>query len=333
MCVHVYVKANPSAPIEIEVQGEAAVAGTAAAPVVFTSSGTLTSSSPAAPGDWTYFRLTGTGNSSNNGSVKYVRIEYGGDRAFRLSNVGAATQIDYVQVFKSSGQGVMITEGNAGAKHLVTTDCEGGSYRLGDTYSGNLQFLISVNTEYFDENDDFTIREDASPVISNVTMLGAGPDLDDDTHGMRMRANAKPKVYNTIVAEFPRRGLRGNDNLTVTDMNGTAVFAYSFVFDVPKHPYRELAVPFAGTFDAVTGARLTNPFFNNVTNLLDGDFELDKIAGIGINDFIPDAAQSSAFNPSSLGAFFSSADYVGAVKDANGDWTKGWVKNPDGSLR
>lgn len=331
--VHVYMKASPDDPIGIQVLGEANIEGTASDPVVFTSSGTLTPATPAAPGDWKEFRLEGTGDDSNNGLVKYIRIEYGADRAFRLSDVGAATQIDYVQVFKSSGEGIMITDGNAGLKHIVATDCEGGSYRLGDAYSGSMQFIVSVNSVYFNENDDFTIREEASPILSNVTLLGPGEDVDN-THGLRMRADAKPKVYNAVIAEFPRRGVRAQDNVAVTDLGGTAVLAYSYVFDVDHDAFKDNAAGFAGTFDPVTGERATNPFFNNAGSLRDdGDYELEPIAGISTGDFVPDAETSSDFDPSTLGSFFTNAAYAGAVRNADEDWTKGWVKNPDGSLR
>lgn len=330
--VHLYMNADSEFPSGIDIQGEANMVGTATAPIVLTSSNALKSDKTAEAGDWSEFRLSGSGASSNNGIVSYVRLEYGDDRVFRLSDVGSATKIDHVQVFKSVGEGVMITNGNANLKYIVATDCQGGSYRLGDVYKGNIQFIISVNSKYFGDNDDFTIREDAAPVIANATVLGAGTELEDDTQGMRFRANAAPKVYNTIVAGFPRRGLRAGDNVTITDMNGAAVFAHSYVFDVPKDPYRDLAVAFAGTFDA-EGNRTANPFNNNVTHKLSSDFTLETIAGIGVMDFIPDAEKTSTFNPSSLGSFFESAAFVGAVKDAAGDWTKGWVKNPDGTVR
>ncbi|RNC63688.1 hypothetical protein D7D25_15210 [Proteiniphilum sp. X52] len=330
--VWLYMNAGAQFPAGIEIGGEAYIQGTAVDPVVMTSSRVLTPDNPAEPGDWSVFRLTGTGESSNNGKVSYLRIEYGGDRAFRLSDVGEATEIDHVQVYKSEGEGFMITDGNAGLKYIVATDCKGGSYRLGDKYAGKMQFVVSVNSEYFAENDDFAIREDAAPVISNVTLLGAGSGLGKNTHGMRMRANAAPKVYNAVIAEFPRRGLRAADNVEITDLDGRAVFAYSYIFNVPRDPFRDLAKAFAGTFNA-DGTIATNPFHNNVTNLTGGNYTLKSIPGIGIADFVPDAEQASEFNPTSLGSFFAAAPFVGAVKNSNEDWTKGWVKNPDGSIR
>lgn len=329
--VQVYMNADAPDAVGIEIAGEADIAGTADNPVVITSSKLLSDASSVVAGDWGRFALTGTGASSNNGKVSYLRLEYGGDRAFRLSGVGAATRIDHIQVYRSTGEGFMITDGNVQLQYLVATDCRGGSYRLGDKYEGKMQFVVSVSSERFAENDDFAIREDAAPVISNVTLLGPGESVAN-THGMRMRANAAPKVYNAVIAGFPRRGLRAQDNVTITDLSGTAVFAYSYIFNVKTDPYRDLASAFAGTFDA-GGNRTANPFFNNATAKSGKNFVLESIAGIGVNDFIPDAEKTSDFNPKTLDAFFSDAPFAGAVKNEAGDWTKGWVKNPDGSIR
>ncbi len=330
--VQVYMNAEAATAVTLEIAGEANISGTVTNPVVMTSSKILTDPTSAEAGDWSRFTLKGSGTTSNNGKISYLRLEYGGDRVFRLMDVGATTQIDHIQVFHSTGEGFMITDGSAQLKYLVATDCQGGSYRLGEKYAGKIQFAISVNSSRFGENDDFTIREDAAPTIANITLLGAGEDVSN-THGMRMRANAAPKVYNSIIAQFPRRGLRADDNVAITDLTGSAVFAYSYVFNVKTDPYRGLATAFAGTFNATDGTIQTNPFYNNVISFLDKKYTLKTIDGIGVTDFIPTTEQACEFNPSSLDAFFTSAPYVGAIKDASDDWTKGWVKNPDGSVR
>ena len=54
-------------------------------------------------------------------------------------------------------------------------------------------------------------------------------------------------------------------------------------------------------------------------------------AGIGVNDFVPDAAIMSTFDPTTLGGTFSAGSYVGAVGTT--DWTLGWTLNADGSER
>jgi hypothetical protein len=50
-------------------------------------------------------------------------------------------------------------------------------------------------------------------------------------------------------------------------------------------------------------------------------------------DFVPDAAPSTSFDPSTIDSFFQSVSFAGAVENAANDWTTGWVKNPDGTIR
>lgn len=330
--VQVYMNAEAKEKVSINVSGTAKISGTVTNPVVITSSKVLSDASKASAGDWGRFALIGAGAKSDNGKISYLRLEYGGDRVFRLSDVGSKTQISHIQVFNSEGEGFMITDGNAQLKYLVATDCRGGSYRLGEKYEGKIQFAISVNSARFDENDDFVIREEASPVIANITLLGAGKDTDK-TNGMRMRAKAAPKVYNSVIANFPRRGLRAGDDVNITDLKGSAVFAYSYIFDVETDAFRGDAQKFAGTFNIENGNIETNPFYNNAVNFKDKIYTLKAIAGIGVADFVPDVEQTSEFNPASLDTFFTSVTYVGAIKNGSEDWTKGWVKNPDNSVR
>jgi hypothetical protein len=331
--VEVYLKAGntPITDIIIREGAQADVRGTAQNPVVFTSEKTLTGDPGA--GDWGWFNLRGQGPGSNSGTVEYLRMEYGGVRNFRLQNVGNGTTIRYIQVFKTSGEGIMPTDGDVNMRYLVATDCAAGGFRIGDAYSGNIQFGIAMISQTFEDNSEVEIRESSSARLSNFSVIGPGSDAPN-TSGIRMRAASSGKVYNSVIASFPRRGLRLNDNIEVTDLNGPTVFAYSFIFDVPTDPYRDDTAngnPFRGFIDS--NGEFQNPFFNNVTGLEGNTPTLLSIAGIGPVDFIPDATQASEFDPSSLGSAFVSAPFVGAVENSANDWTIGWVKNPDGSIR
>ena len=316
--------------IVINEGAEAEIIGSAENPVVFTSVNVLTDSQDS--GDWGVFNIRGTGDGSNSGTYSYIRFEYGNARNFRLQNVGSGTTIHHIQVFRAAGEGIMPTNGDVNMSYLVTTDCEGGGFRIGDAYSGNLQFGISLISQTWDDNSEMDIRETASPTISNFTVIGPGMDAEN-TSGIRMRAASSGKIYNTIIADFPRRGLRLNDNVNISDLNGETIFAYSFIFNVDSDPYRDDTSngnPFRGFID--DQGVFQNPFFNNVTGL-DGNAPiLTEIPGIETNSFIPTTAQVSEFNPSTITGF-SSAAFVGAVQNAASDWTAGWVKNPDGSIR
>ncbi|WP_304518259.1 hypothetical protein [Cecembia rubra] len=309
----------------------AQILGTSQNPVVFTSSNTLTGTEDS--GDWGVFNIRGNGGNSNSGTFRYIRFEYGNARNFRLQNVGSGTTIDHIQVFRAAGEGIMSTDGTVNMQYLVTTDCEGGGFRLGDAYSGNIQFGISIISRTWGDNSEVEIRESASPTLSNFTVIGPGSS-SANTSAIRFRSVSRGKMYNTIVASFPRRGVRLNENVNVSDLEGETVFAHSFVFEVPNEPFRDDRSggtnPFIGFVDAE--GVFQNPFFNNVTGIEGGQPVLTSIAGIGNGSFVPSEAQSSAFNPSNLSGF-SAAPYVGAVQNAANDWTRGWVKNPDGSIR
>ncbi|SIT10293.1 hypothetical protein SAMN05421761_11682 [Belliella pelovolcani] len=330
--VNVYI-ASPNGTltdIVINDGASAEIIGTAQNPVVFTSANTLTDTEDS--GDWGVFNIRGSGGTSDSGTYQFIRFEYGNARNFRLQNVGSGTTIDHIQVFRAAGEGIMPTDGTVNMSYLVTTDCEGGGFRIGDAYAGNMQFGIAMISRTWGDNSEIDIRETSSPVLANFTVIGPGSDASN-TSGIRLRANSSGKVYNSIIADFPRRGLRLNDNVNITDLEGETVFAYSFIFNVPTDPYRDDTSngnPFRGFVDG--DGVFQNPFFNNVTGLEGGQPILTSIAGIGTNSFIPTSAQTSQFNPSSISGF-SSAAFVGAVQNSSNDWTSGWVKNPDGSIR
>lgn len=336
--VKVYLGTTGTVKRSINVLGQVNIQGTATNPVVFTSDKVLQPGATPAPGDWIQFRIQGTGPGSNSGIIRYLRIEYSGsDRGFRLVNVGSGTSISYVQVYKSVTEGFMPTNGDVNLSYVVCTDCNGGSFRLGDNYTGNIQFAIAVSTtRTVADADDFTIRETAASQIANITLVGPGSDNAVNVHGVRFRATSQGKMYNAIVAGYPRRGVRLNENVVTDDINGPTVFAYSYVFDVTTDSYRDDRAggtnPFRGS---IVNDEFVNPYFNNVTGLDGSTPILSTIAGIGVNDFVPNNEQASSFNPSSLGSFFVSAPFVGAIRDNNptNDWTRGWVKNPDGSIR
>jgi hypothetical protein len=320
-------------PVSVVIDNaEAEIVGTSTEPIVMTSDKVLRGTAPE-PGDWGIFNIRGGGAGTSQGRIQYLRLEYPTARAFRLQNVGDGTEISYVQVYYANGEGFMPTDGNVNMSHLVATNCRGGGFRLGDEYSGNIQYLIAVTSEASEEADDLSIRENSTATVSNATFIGPGADYPQNTHGIRLRASSQGKVYNTIVAEYPRRGVRGTDEIQVTDINGPTVFAHSYVFNVGNDPFANLALPFAGTFDPQTGERLDNPFNNNITSITTEGYTANAIPGIGVNDYVPEAETASEFNPTALGDFFQAAPFVGAIRNADEDWTRGWVKNPDDSIR
>lgn len=329
--VTVYLDADAGQAIELRVDSGASVSiiGTATEPVVFTSSKALNGT--ASPGDWDRFRY----GDVKNGTLQYVRSEYA-DSGIRFGDTDDSNTVDHLTSYMAAGEGFYFTNGNVNAKYLVAVNSEGGGFRLGDSYAGKLQFGISWINEVFSDNQELDIRETASPTLANFTLLGPGVEVEN-THGARLRSSSQSKVYNSLITEFPRRGIRLNDDVSITDLNGETVFAYSYIVNVPRDPFRDdtdNGNPFQGYVDG--DDNFQNPFFNNVTGFdEDGDPILEDVAGIGVDDFIPDnaIATKEAFDPISIDAWFTSVNYVGAIENEAGDWTTGWVKNTDGTIR
>jgi hypothetical protein len=310
------VIALPGSSVNIE--------GTADAPVVMTSVNTLNNT--AEPGDWDTFELEGT----TNAIFRYVRTEYAVE-GLRVDEVDNSNTIEYVQAFNAEEEGFYITDGNVHLSYLVNTKSRDNGFRVGDNFQGTFQFIINQGFDH--DETDFILRETATTTAANMTLLGPGQNADEggDIFEMDTELNLF-KIYNTVLAESPDEDLKLQP-ITVTDLDGEAVFAYSFTFN-NADPIKDDAIDFFGTFDA-QGAIVTNPFFNNALTggAVPADFTFDVIAGIAVDDFVPDAEEASAFDPADLGGSFVSAPFVGAIQNAENDWTVGWVKNVDGSIR
>ncbi|MEQ8706639.1 MAG: hypothetical protein RIC19_22090 [Phaeodactylibacter sp.] len=315
--VTIYLQAGVD--MDVTVFGTADIRGTADAPVVMTSENVLRPGVEPEAGDWNDFQIEGQGKGTNSGFVQYLRIEYAGDRAFVLDDVGNGTQVSHVQVWQCTDEAIFIAGGDVNVSHLIATNSEDTQYRTDDDYTGNMQFIIAVSTVPGAGAESMYLRGDSEALISNVTVVGPGAEFEPDGEpdGIRFWSSRGNKMYNAVITGIPSWATRAEANETdgrpeVTDINGPVVFAYSNVFGCDQLA-RDDAEPF-----------FTDPSFNNSE---------EAIPGLGANDFVPDARTGSDFDPSTLGSFFAPANFKGAIESPDNDWTIGWSKNPDGSVR
>lgn len=325
--------------------------GTREEPVVFTSDRVLTGN--AARGDWggislfggaptnaggnvllDGFRYGGSSNADNSGVLRFARVEYSGKDGFHslgLYGVGSGTRVEYVESYESYNNALRIRGGRVSLKYFAGIQHGGYGVWADEGWQGNGQFwvfqtdiaatLIPVN--YWNQARSIELRNDESLFekqprttfrISNVTLIGNGFEEDVDfgtRRGVRIRRGAQGFLHNTIVTEFP------NDAVRVEDLP-TESLGVSTIID-NMHVFRNLTN---------WGQEAEDVFFES------GDYNLLEmpVEGISRTSFLGTAP--SPFNPSSMGSWFSSAPYIGAVDPSN-DWTKGgaWFKNMDGSLR
>ena len=323
----VYAESGITSQLEIDDSGVLMADASSADAIVFTSGAALEGGTQE-PGDWAGIRMEG-GEGVYSGILNYVRIEYGGDddAALRLNEIDAATTIDFVQVFKSVDIGVEARGGNVNMSHIFVSEAGNISINFrSEAYTGNLQYVIIQSSTFNEKEDrDFQARDDADFVLSNLTMIGSGQNTTpDDLSAVRVRDNvAGMKFYNTLIAEYNNDGFRFDPVGVNTDLDGDFVLAHSYIFRIGDDPTRDDSDPnLPLVFETNAGT---------YSNVIDADNIPVAAAGIGVEDFVPDAEITSAFDPSAVDSFFEAATYVGAIGTT--DWTLGWTLNADGTPR
>ncbi len=221
--------------------------GTAAAPIVFTSAEGVGSR---APGDWGGVvicgkapnNLTGTVEleggykgfhggtvtDDNSGTLKYVRIEYGGIplnpnqeiNSLTMGSVGSGTTIEYVQASYGLDDSFEWFGGTVNAKYLIAYKGTDDDFDVDNGFSGNVQFglgyrdgnLADASGSNGFEVDNNSNGDAATPFtsatfanMSIVGPIGTSSSYADNNfqNGAQLRRNNKLKVYNTFITGYP----------------------------------------------------------------------------------------------------------------------------------
>ncbi|HET9134538.1 MAG TPA: fibronectin type III domain-containing protein [Gemmatimonadales bacterium] len=203
--------------------------GTAAAPIVFTSSRPV---GQRAAGDWGGLIIignarinrsgtvnlegTGTGGDNplinygggdndfdNSGTLRYVRVEYAGFgpaadaelNSFTFAAVGGQTTMEYLQVLNGLDDSFEWFGGNADAKYLVSYEAGDDHFDMSEGFRGRLQYLIAFQSRLV------TIRPGAGNVASDPQAIendGCGSNAGG---GCDLGFNSTP-LTTPVVANF-----------------------------------------------------------------------------------------------------------------------------------
>ncbi len=345
--------------------------GTADNPIVFTSDKLLTGDTPEI-NDWggvfiygnaptnagapdtgitsdsdTGFRYGGNVPNDNSGVLRYIRSEYAGKNntsnlndahAFKFFGLGSETQIDHIQVFRNRNVAFRIKGGRISVKYLSAIGHGGYGLWGSEGWQGEAQFLVfqtdvrTVQGSFWGGARAIEMRNDGTTAlkeprttftISNVTSIGNGMtpiDSDDNRRGIRVQDGAIGRFFNAIFTEFP------DDAINIQDLDVNEFGVNMRLENIRLFNNQQNYVNDAETFAA-------NDSYNITEDLVTG-ISLTSFVGSETTTGNPDPAED--FDPSSLGSFFTSAPYIGAVESAANDWTTegdSWFKNLDGSFR
>jgi len=274
----------------------------------------------------------GNNNEDNSGTLRYVRVMHGGFEiapdnelnGITLGGVGSGTVIEYVQVHKNADDGVEFFGGAVNAKYLALTGVQDDSVDWDNGYEGKLQFVL---VKHADDNSDANraIEGDgdggdgvafSNPMVANMTVIGNTFDTADaDSEGILLRDQTNAQLYNILVTgpagmgECFEADLSDGDTTVLANMDGTNDPQMTFETSVLACAEN---INDSGDFnqEAWFAAQTGNSLLDNTATVIDGIYTVDTTVATDV---------------STIDSFFTTVDFIGAVKDADNDWTTGWT--------
>lgn len=296
--------------------------GTAANPIVFTSSQTAGTRQP---GDWGGLIIIGNGiinrsdptnlegtgttadnalinygggnnNADNSGELRYVRVEFAGFgpapdaelNSFTIAAVGSGTTMEFLQSLAGLDDAFEFFGGAVDAKHLVSYESGDDHFDMSEGYSGRLQYLIALQTRILQPRPGAGNVSQDPQGIENDGCNGANCVDGQDSEPFTIPVVANFTLIGTPAGvTVPTGGGRG-----MVLRRGTGGFYVNGL--VGRWPTAGISVR-----DATTGARQTAGLFD-IDNVLVVespalfDASTDVTVEAGSNNIVHEAATTAA---------------------------------------
>lgn len=290
----------------------------------------------------------GSDPEANCGVLEHVRIEFAGYEAYldnelnglTLGGCGSSTIVRAVQVHRTLDDGVEMFGGTVDLREVLVTQPgdDGLDWDMG--WTGRAQFVIvqeptdagdnGIEADNYEEAMDALPR--SSPVLSNVTLIGAGP-VETAQRGYLLRHGTAGELLNFLVWGY---------NLEAADLRDAETI----------QQVTDGALDVRGALFANIGADGQSWFTDETEDDDDEGFdeaawfeEAARAARFGEDPMLPAAAldlQAPDFIPAGespagdggvaipQGEFWEQgADYLGAVRPGSGaGWWEGWAAFP-----
>ena len=320
--------------------------GTASSPIVFTSNASAPS-----PGDWGGIMVCGNatinaeggtgvsevGNATYGGSndnddsgiMQYVRLEYSGiafdeeheANGFAFYALGNGTTLDHLQSYKGADDGFEFLGDTVNASYLVSSHSEDDSFDWTEGWRGKGQYWLANQggtdgdrgIEGDNSKSDNTATPYSAPVLSNVSLLGAG---FDGTYGMKLREGTKASIHNLIVTGFAKRSIHVEHNQTLTNLNNNELNVdYAHVSD----DVSDMAIKYSVSTIIQDGQEVDDPNGPDVDE--NQKIEASDNVVLGAVNAYASTVFSGGINASDVDAYFESDSNIGS----GSGWTSGWT--------
>ncbi len=265
------------------------------------------------------------------GSLSYVRIEFAGYElttdnelnGLTLYACGSGTRVDHVQVHMGEDDGIEMFGGSWSGSHIVVSGAGDDSIDIDQGWNGQLQHVVIVQDpgtgNFAFEISNQEANRDAEPRtmprIANVTAIGGG---GSKSGGIKLKEGAAGEFYNVIVSGFNNAAVELTEVQTEAQAEaGAIVFQGSLFFDNAQSGGEVYVTSKDSVWD------LAGFVAGGADNLFDLDPMLADTDWQSLN-VAPDPS-SPVHSGVSVPAEFSEADYIGALRASDSDWTLGWT--------
>jgi hypothetical protein len=314
------------------------------------SGNVMTSHTPDAndwPGGFPYV-AGGSNPTDGSGTLKYVRIEYGGaprigsgmptqHEILGLYGVGSGTTIEYIDM-RQGNFGCLFAEGGGfNARHLVCQWSGNGGFDFTRGNVSRAQFLLDQESPTtaaeglgFKGPFDSNIKDPrTNPTVYNVTVCGTNgsPATVKDPYALFMKRDPIGLVANFIGVGFHAGlGMVGGLNGPATTQLHSAILFGNFDVNIKgtNIAYPKGSDPnYPNGNDTDLPTWFSNPAWNNATTdpTLTNCFNFDRLEAAPAT-----ALTTNASTPPNDGFFDPTATYLGAFRDVNDTWASGnWV--------
>lgn len=277
----------------------------------------------------------GTNNTESSGTLRYVRVMHGGFEiapdnelnGITFGGVGSGTTVEYLQVHKNADDGVEFFGGAVNARYVVLTGIQDDSVDWDNGYQGKMQFVLvkhaaddsDANRGIEGDGDGGTGTPFSNPTIANMTIIGNTFDGEDDAEGVLLRDQTNAQLYNFVVTGPTGMGecfevdlTNDADTSLLANLDGTATPQLTFQSSVIACD-EAVKNSSASAFDTVawfTGQAGSSINAGGMAAVLNGIYTIDTTTPTDV---------------STVDSFFISTDFIGAVKDADNNWTADWT--------
>jgi hypothetical protein len=291
-------------------------------------------------------KFGGTEPDDGSGSLKYVRIEFGGvaylpNREWNnltLCGVGRGTVVDYIQSHKGADDSIEFFGGTVGVKHLVLTQNEDDGFDTDNGWEGKAQFVViqhmapngtDASNGYESDNHgtsaSYTALPRTLPTVYNVTMIGKKDYALAGSWGAVFRRGTGGMYYNHIITRFASGVIEVRDQAAMDQITANNLFVKNSIFFDNVGADGNWPAPQA-TADIVEKTIFMNAAWNNRDTV---DPMLADPTNLSAPNFKPMAGSPALTGGAAApndGFFDPSATFVGAI--GADDWTAGWTAYP-----